>query len=198
MGKKQPLRQGEKILFGIFGAFMAAAVLAYIGLEWARSRMDRPMFPVRTHYVLSEEGKLGSVVFRERRCTSCHRAMRNGTNMGLNLDGIGSRRSRDWLLAFLKDPEATYGAPTLDHGPAPKEAAYVARLPERELVQLATFLSELRADRGSAAAPVPPEGRSPFIDSMVKIFAPEEWKEKYEDVRQKAAAGAAGGQEEGR
>ena len=166
-------------------------------MEWARSRMDRPMFPVLTHFELSEEGKQGSVVFRERRCTSCHRAMRNGTNMGLSLDGIGSRRTRDWLLAFLKDPEATYGAPTLDHGPAPKEAAYVAKLPEHELAQLATFLSELRADQGSAAAPLPPPGPSPFIDSMVRIFAPEEWKEKYEDVRQRAAPPAAG-QEEGR
>ncbi|RMD78696.1 MAG: hypothetical protein D6809_05290 [Gammaproteobacteria bacterium] len=198
MGKKQPLRQGEKILFGIFGAFMAAAVLAYIGLEMARSRMDRPMFPVRTHYNLSEEGRLGSVAFRKERCTDCHRAMRNGTNMGLDLDGIGSRRSKAWLLAFLKDPEKTYGAPTVDHGAEPKEAAYVARLPEQELERIATFLSELKADRGSAAAPEPPPGRSTFIDSMVKVFAPEEWKQKYRDVRQEAGPGGQQAGEAGR
>ena len=143
---------------------------------------------------LSEEelrdvlGKLGlpaSAVFRKRRCTSCHRALRNGTNMGLSLDGVGSRRSREWLYNFLRDPEATYGAPTVDHGYPPKEASYVASLPDEELQYLATFLPELKADQGSAAAPEPPSGRSEFIDSMVGAFAPKSWKEKYKDVRER-------------
>jgi hypothetical protein len=52
---------------------------------------------------------------------------------------------------------------------------------------LAKFISELKADQGSSSAPVPPEGRSEFIDDMVKVWAPKEWNEKYEDVRKKSA-----------
>ncbi len=185
MGTKQPLKQGEKILFGIFGAFLALAVLAYAVLEVVRLKSDKPMFESKTSYALSEEGKLGSKLFRERRCTSCHRAMRNGTNMGLNLDGIGSRKSRDWIYAFLNEPEKVYGAPTLDHGFPPKEAAYVSELPEQEKSALATFLSELKSERGSASAWIPPEDDSGFIDKMIRLWAPEEWSEKYQDVREK-------------
>ena len=105
--------------------------------------------------------------------------------MGLSLDGVGSLRTYEWLYNFLKNPEKTYGSATLDHGDAPKEAAYVARMPDDQLQAMARFISELKAEQGSASAPVPPDGRSEFIDNMVKTWAPKEWKEKYSDVREK-------------
>lgn len=183
MSKSQPLKQGEKVLFAIVGAFFVAALIGYVALETIRLTSDKPLFATRTHFNLSEEGKRGSQLFREARCTSCHRAMRNGTNMGLSLDGTGSRRTRDWVYQFLVDPEPTYGAATLDHGAFPKEAAYVAELPVENLRAIAVFLSELRSEQGSPSSPVPPEGKSEFIDSMVRMWAPAEWQEKYTDVR---------------
>ena len=105
--------------------------------------------------------------------------------MGLSLDGVGSYRTLDWLIAFLANPVETYGAKTFDHGPAPMEASYVAKLPEKDRRAIAVFISQLKADQGSSSAPMPPEGRSPFIDSMVGAWAPESWKEKYQDIREK-------------
>lgn len=189
MATKQSLKQGEKILFGIAIVFVTFAVIAYVALETYRLKVGGQIFEETTHFTLSEAGHRGSEVFRERRCTSCHRAMRNGTSMGLTLDGIGSRRSRQWIEDFLRDPEATYSARTFDHGYPPKEAAYVSALPSDELTLLATFLSELRSDQGSASAPVPPSEDSAFIDNMLRLFAPESW-ERYGDVRER-------GQEEG-
>lgn len=182
---KQFLKTGEKVLFGIVGVFVVLAIIAYIILESVRLSSDEPMFETKTSYDFSEQGAIGSALFRESRCTSCHRALRNGTNMGLSLDGVGSLRTYDWLYDFLKNPEDTYGSATLDHGATPKEAAYVARLPDDELQAMARFISELKAEQGSASAPVPPEGRSEFIDNMVKTWAPKEWEEKYSDVREK-------------
>ena len=146
------------------------------------------MFVSTTHFNFSPVGLEGSKLHREARCNSCHRALRMGTNMGLNLDGIGSRRSLQWIEGFLNDPERVYGAPTIDHGSslsAPKEANYVAKLPKEDLRKIAVFLSELTADSGSAVARAPPPERSGFIDQMVSTFAPESWKEKYTDVRTK-------------
>lgn len=183
--KKQPLKSGEKVLFGIVAVFIALAAIGYIALEAYRMQRTEPLFEVKTHYDFTPEGKLGSVLFRESRCTSCHRALRNGTNMGLSLDGVGSYRSLEWLERFLVDPEKTYDAKTMDHGSAPKEAAYVAELPAEQRHALAVFISELKADQGSSSAPMPPEGRSEFIDGMVKIWAPDDWKDKYQDVRDK-------------
>lgn len=183
MSLKQSLKPGEKVLFSIFGIFLVVAVLGYIALEAIRWNSDKPLYVIRTHYDLTPEGDRGSVIFRKSRCTLCHRAMNNGTNMGLDLDGIGSTKTQEWLLAFLRDPENNYGTRTVDHGPAPKEAAYVSAMPLEDLHAIAVFLSELKADRGSPAAQMPPEGKSSFIDDMVEVWAPKDWKNKYQDIR---------------
>jgi len=187
MAGKTQLKTGEKVLFGVAAAFVAFAVMGFIAIEIVASRSEKPLFEIKTHANLSPLGHKGEELFRKRGCTECHRALRSGTNVGgtaSDLDGEGSRRSYEWIYAFLSDPEKTYGAPTLDHGPYPKQAFYVAQLPEEERRAIATFLSELKAEQGSAAAPVPPEADSPFIDTMVRIFAPEAWKEKYRDIRE--------------
>ena len=184
--QKQSLKSGEKILFGIVAVFIGLAVIGYAALETYRMSRTEPLFVNRTHYDFTEEGQLGSRLFRESKCTDCHRALRNGTNMGLSLDGVGSLRSLDWLVAFLADPEATYGAKTFDHGPRPKEAAYVAELPEKDRHAIAVFISQLKSDQGSSSAPMPPEGRSDFIDKMVGAWAPADWKERFTDVRTKS------------
>ena len=184
--EKQPLKSGEKILFSIVGAFIVLATIGYIALEKYRLSRTEPMFEVKTHYDFNEEGQLGSRLFREAGCTACHRALRNGTNMGLSLDGVGSSRTLDWIEAFLANPEQTYGAKTFDHGPSPKEAAYVAKLPEKDRHAIAVFISELKAEQGSSSAPMPPEGRSEFIDSMVGAWAPPGWKDRFTDIRDKS------------
>jgi len=183
--RKQSLKTGEKVLFGIFGVFVVLAAIAYVILEAVRLTSDQPMFAASNSYDFTEQGARGSALFRESRCTSCHRALRNGTNMGLSLDGTGTLRSYDWIYSFLKDPEKVYDADTLDHGLAPKEAAYVARLPDDKLQAIAAFISQLKAEQGSSSSPIPPEGRSEFIDNMVKTWAPKEWSEKYTDIRTK-------------
>jgi len=179
------LRLGEKILFGITAAFVLFALLSFVGMEIHRARSGKIMYAATSHFDFSPEGLNGSERFRDLGCSSCHRAVRNGTNNGVNLDGIGSRRTLDYLIAFLQQPETTYGTKTLDHGPA-KGAAYVAGLPEKDRHSLAVFLSELKATQGSPDARLPMEGRSGFIDEMVKIWAPSTWKSRFHDVREES------------
>ena len=178
------LKTGERLLFSIFGIFIVLAIVSYVILEVVRAKSATPMYTATSHFDFTPEGLKGSEWFRQANCTSCHRALRNGTNMGLNLDGIGSRRSPEWIVEFLNHPEATYSVRTVDHGPG-KEAAYVAQMPQEKLRAIAVFLSELRADNGAATAAAPPAGRSEFIDNMVKMWAPAEWNDKYQDVRTK-------------
>lgn len=184
------LRLGEKVLFGITAAFVLFAVLSFVGMEIYRAHSGKKMYAATAHFDFSQEGLAGSVRFRDLGCTSCHRAVRNGTNNGVNLDGIGSKRSLDYLIAFLHQPEATYGTQTMDHGPG-KGAAYVAGLPEQDLHSIAVFLSELKAVQGSPDARLPSEGRSGFIDEMVKIWAPSTWKSQYHDVREEGKTGSS-------
>jgi len=182
---KQVYKTGEKILFIVAGAFIVLATIAFGIMQYMMATSDKPIFEQKTHYDLSAEGHKGSVIFRESACTECHRAMRGGTNMGNNLDGIGTRRTLKWIEAFLADPEKVYGSKTMDHGPKPKQAYYVAEKTDEERHLMAVFLSQLISEQGSASSPVPPKGESPFIDAMVKVWAPDAWKGKYKDVREK-------------
>jgi len=185
--KSGGLRLGEKILFGIAALFMLFAVISFVAMEIYRARSGKQMYAATSHYDFSPEGLKGSQRFRDLGCTGCHRAVRNGTNQGVSLDGIGSRRSLDYLIAFLHQPETTYPAQTLEHGPD-KGAAYVAALPESDLHSIAVFLSQLKASQGSPDARLPAEERSGFIDEMVKIWAPSAWKSEYHDVREESAS----------
>lgn len=199
---KQPLKSGEKILLYIFGVFFILACIGFVVLEGIRHTKDGPMYEQTTFYDFSPEGKIGAGLYLSYNCNACHRSLRSGTSMGLSLDGIGSKRSVEWLEQFLANPEATYGASTLDHGNKPKEAAYVMNIAPHERRSLAVYLSELKADAGSSVAKVPPPERSGFIDSMVKTWAPPEWKDKYQDIREKTDGeaqdgGGAAGQDEG-
>jgi len=180
------LKRGEKILFGVVGLIGIFSIASFIMLEVVRARMDKPMYPSHIHYDFSAEGLRGSNIFRKAECTQCHRAIQNGTSSGVDLDGIGSKRTLQYLRDFLKNPETIYAAKTIDHGPSPKAAAYVAKLPEADLEAIAVFLSELRADQGAAVSRLPVEGRSGFIDEMVKVWAPDNWKSEYKDVREEA------------
>ncbi len=186
--KKHLLKTGEKLLFIVAGAFIILAGIAFGIMQYEMSTRDKPIFEQHTHFDLTETGKRGSQIYRRQACSECHRAMAEGTNMGNSLDGIGSRRSVTWLENFLLEPEKTYGDVTMDHGKSPKQAYYVALLPKQDIHDLAVFLSELRSDQGSSSSPVPPKGESPFIDSMVKTWAPNTWKEKYTDIRDKKAS----------
>ncbi len=191
---------GEKVLFGMFGAFMLLAGIGFYFMDAAVQRHPG-MFKVTTHYNLSAEGEKGSSIFLKEGCTDCHRAIQDGTNSGLSLDGEGSKRSAQWIYAFLKHPEETYGAKTIDHRDpsvsgtsaapptagayvaAPAPAAYVAAMPEEKIKALTAFLSELTADVGSTSSALPPDAHDAFVDKMVKMWAPDSWKEKFKDVR---------------
>jgi hypothetical protein len=182
---KQPLKSGEKILLSVFGVMFVAAMAGYAAIETVRIKSDKPMYAQTTFFDFSEAGKKGSELYRQANCNSCHRAVREGTSMGLSLDGIGSRRTKEWIEEFLLNPEKAYGKPTIDHGSPPKEAAYTARLDPAKRQLIATFLSELKATTGSASAEGPPPGDSQFIDAMVKTWAPDSWKDKYTDIRER-------------
>jgi len=181
----QKLKTGEKLLFIVAGAFIILAIIAFGIMQYMSNTGAKPLFAHKTHFDLTKLGNEGSQIYRHNGCTECHRAMSEGSNMGNSLDGIGSRHNAAWIEQFLTHPETTYDHATMDHGKKPKQAYYVALLPKEDIHKMAIFLSELKSDQGSASSPVPPKGDSPFIDEMVKTWAPDAWKHKYKDIRDK-------------
>lgn len=191
MSKHSPVKIGERVIFIVTAIFIVLAVIAFGGMEYIRHQSDKPMFSVTADYHFNDEAKRGMVFFfRDGNCTACHRALNSGTNMGpgVDLDGEGSKRSAAWIYDFMRTPEQIYARTyargrTLDHGPG-KAAAYVAKMKPQQLHAIAEFLSSLKVASGSTISPVPPSSRAPFIDSMVRKFAPDSWKTgEYKDMR---------------
>ena len=178
------MKKGEKILFGIVALLVVVTVINFTVLESIRRHSEKPLFPVLTHFVFSDEGLRGYQIYQQRDCYTCHRAVGSGTSMGISLDGLGSKHDIDYFYNFLKKPEQTYGSKTMDHGAPPKDAAFVSALPDSELHTMAVFLSELKSDQGSSSSFVPPKGNSSFIDAMLDMWAPDNWRSQYKDIRE--------------
>lgn len=178
------MKLGEKVLFGLVGLLVAITVISFFSLEAIRHKSDKPLYPVLTHFEFSPEGERGYGIYEQNGCYTCHHAVGSGTSMGVSLDGLGSKHDLNYFISFLKDPEKTYGARTLDHGAPPKDAAYVSKLPDADLHAMAVFLSELKSDQGSSTSFEPPKGPSSFIDAMVQMWTPAGWRGEFTDIRE--------------
>jgi hypothetical protein len=177
------MKKGEKILFGFIAFLVLVTVVNFTVLESVRHNTDKPLFPILTHYDFSTEGLRGYGIYQQNNCYTCHHAVGSGTSMGVSLDGLGSKHDVDYFYNFLKYPEKTYPARTLDHGAPPKDAAYVSALPDADLRTMAIFLSELKSDQGSSTSFEPPQGESGFINAMLDMWTPEGWRSKFMDIR---------------
>jgi hypothetical protein len=192
------MKKGEKILFGIIGLLVLITVINFTVLETVRHNSAKPLFPILTHFDFSTGGKRGYLIYEQSNCYTCHRAVGSGTSMGVSLDGLGSKHDANYFYSFLKEPEKTYGAKTMDHGAPPKDAAYVSALPDADLHDLAIFLSELKSDQGSSSSFEPPKGESSFIDAMLDMWTPDGWRSKYRDIRDWMKSNSKEGQHDGK
>jgi len=98
------LRAGEWLVFT--GSLLIAGFALFVGaLIWLKPP------PPRYAYAVSAAAEQGEVIYRREACRDCHKVFGNGSASGPPLDGVGSRRSPDWLQAYLAAPRATGGEP---------------------------------------------------------------------------------------
>jgi cytochrome c553 len=192
------MKKGEKILFGIIALLVLITVVNFTVLESVRHKTDKPFYPILTHFDFSADGMRGYKIYQQSNCYTCHRAVGSGTSMGVSLDGLGSKHDVNYFYSFLREPEKTYSARTMDHGSLPKDAAYVSSLPDSDLRAMAVFLSELKADQGSSSSFEPPKGESSFIDAMIDMWVPDSWRGQFKDIRDKATTNEQEGQHDGK
>jgi cytochrome c2 len=88
------LRAGEWIVLG-----GSAAIAAFAALVGAIIYLKPP--PVRYTYLESPRTLAGEALYRQAGCGACHKIFGNGAAIGPALDGVGSRRSGEWLADFL-------------------------------------------------------------------------------------------------
>jgi mono/diheme cytochrome c family protein len=126
------LKTGEWIVLA--GAGLIAAFAALVGVL---IYLKPP--PSEFKYLETEKTKLGEAIYRREACGSCHRIHSNGPTYGPALDGEGSRRSREWLLDFLRNPRAGVG-----DKPYRLTMPSYAHLPQAELEAVVAYLDALK------------------------------------------------------
>ncbi len=111
---------------------------------------DEPSVP-KHYYEWDETGLQGQMIYREKGCNSCHRALGTG-EIGYSpvLDGIGTRRSKEWLFQYLTDPGALVIG-TAHYGNLGPD---FRQLNDGERERLTAFLSGLRANPNSPNYPI--------------------------------------------
>ncbi len=60
--------------------------------------------PVQFTYTANELTTKGEVVYRREGCLSCHEIFGNGASYGPSLDGVGSKRTQQWLRRYMMAP----------------------------------------------------------------------------------------------
>ena len=138
------LRAGEWVVLA--GSAVIAAFAAVVGVL---IYLKPP--PVEYRYVDGALARDGEAIYRREGCNACHRVFGNGATYGPSLDGVGSRRSAQWLRQYLEDPK-----PGVSGRPYRVSMPSYRMLRSVELSALVAYLQALRAvgvDGASIAAP---------------------------------------------
>ena len=96
------LRAGEWVVVACTILIVAFAVLVGT-LIWIKPP------PAEYAFAGSAAAEQGEAIYRREACRDCHKVFGNGSSSGPALDGVGSRRSPDWLQAYLVDPQPGVG-----------------------------------------------------------------------------------------
>jgi len=98
--------------------------------------------PDRLHYVYHENPQVvhGEAVYRREGCNACHTIFGNGYAYGPTLDGVGSKRSGDWLQRYMTAPW-----PGVSKRRYRTEMPAYDQLPEEDMRDLVAYLQAIRA-----------------------------------------------------
>jgi mono/diheme cytochrome c family protein len=108
-----------------------------------------------------------AAAFYEDNCAGCH-TIGEGPGAGPDLQGVTSRRDRDWLIRFLLDPEAFASDPEVARMIKEADGQAMPATPglTRELAAAILDLIDQRSGTARAPAPAPP-AEPPFTPADV-------------------------------
>ena len=124
---------GEWVVIG--GSVAIAAFAAIVG---TLIYLKPP--PVQFVYEQTSVTEQGEIIYRREGCLSCHEIFGNGASYGPSLDGIGSRRDRDWLTRYIRAPWSGVSVKPYRLKMPPYD-----ELPDGELDVLVTYLLALKS-----------------------------------------------------
>ena len=111
--------------------------------------------PKTTRFDPQASAREGRRLFLESGCMSCHSMAGTGGKTAPDLAGVGKRRTRAFIEAKIRDPQAhpnikvIKGKPPAGKAEKPKSKMIQADLFEDQIKQIAEYLMSLPADKPS-------------------------------------------------
>ncbi len=65
----------------------------------------QPLYASEPVHVSDSDVDVGKAFYAKKRCGMCHMIEGKGGKMGPDLSHIASKRDREWLIAFMKNPK---------------------------------------------------------------------------------------------
>ncbi len=145
------LKQGERVLFFTVGVLLVGGFVFWLLAITNVTDVMR----VRDVFEDSPEADLGYKLVQDHGCRNCHNVLNIGEwGLAPSLDGLGTRRTYQWIRAYLDDPAKMMGGKTLHNGAYGTDFSELAPI-EKDLI--ATFLFAQKSMPGSANYDKPPE-----------------------------------------
>lgn len=144
------MKKGERIFFWVSGVIAVLAVVSVAG----RYAGDSSPHESRDYYEWSDAAGKGYELYKKNGCNSCHRVLRMGeAGVAPVLDGEGTRRSEQWISAYMQDPESM--VPGSAHS-ADRMGPDFGQFDAQQRQYFVKFLVSLKSNPGSSNYPVPP------------------------------------------
>jgi hypothetical protein len=145
------LKLGERVILFTAGVLLVFGFFFWLAAITGVTEVMR----VRDVYEGGVEADKGLDLVKRHGCRNCHNVLNTGEwGLGPGLDGIGSRRTYQWIRAYLEDPARQMGGKTLHNGTyGPDFSEFTPQ--EKDLI--ATFLFANKSMPGSANYGEPPK-----------------------------------------
>ena len=97
---------------------------------------------------VSDSSRAGELLYKKLDCASCHTIKGQGASVGPTMDGVGARRTRQFLIDHMADPEKHAKKLPMDHPQGSSMPAVNATADE--LAKLADYILTLPAIQGES------------------------------------------------
>jgi cbb3-type cytochrome oxidase cytochrome c subunit len=143
------MKTGEKVVFMLTALMIGVVMILYV-----LGQMHIINFwTTNDVYVFNQKTEAGFHVFKRDGCKNCHVLYGDGDFAGPDLDGEGTRRTRQWLESYMKDPRKVFFNTRHDG----KFATDFSDISPEDKAMLLDLLTSTQSLPGSPNYPKPPK-----------------------------------------
>jgi len=116
------------------GGFVVVPHVPRMAAETPQANLEYKPLPT------SQNSKLGSQLYSKSGCVACHSIGKVGGWIAPNLDGVGGRHAREWIVAHINNPSVHAGPQ--DEGALPEQMPS-ASISKKDVQRIADYLLTL-------------------------------------------------------